>query len=44
MITVNDLMTVIPSSVAPDTPMRTVIGVMKTEAAGNCPCWTMASW
>ncbi len=37
MVTVNDLMTVIPSSVAPDTPMRTVIGVMKTEGCRQLP-------
>lgn len=37
MITVNDLMTVIPSSVAPNTPMRTVIGVMKTEGCRQLP-------
>src|SRR5690606_6728039 len=34
---VNDLMTVIPSSVTPDTPMRTVIGVMKTEGCRQLP-------
>ena len=37
MITVNDLMTVIPSSVSPNTPMRTVIGVMKTEGCRQLP-------
>ena len=37
MVTVNDLMTVIPSSVAPNTPMRTVIGVMKTEGCRQLP-------
>lgn len=37
MVTVNDLMTVIPSSVAPDTSMRTVIGVMKTEGCRQLP-------
>jgi acetoin utilization protein AcuB len=37
MITVNDLMTVIPSSVSPDTSMRTVIGVMKTEGCRQLP-------
>ena len=37
MVTVNDLMTVIPSSVAPETPMRTVIGVMKTEGCRQLP-------
>lgn len=37
MVTVNDLMTVIPNSVAPDTPMRTVIGVMKTEGCRQLP-------
>jgi acetoin utilization protein AcuB len=37
MIIVNDLMTVIPSSVAPNTSMRTVIGVMKTEGCRQLP-------
>ncbi|MCP4419018.1 MAG: CBS domain-containing protein [Chloroflexi bacterium] len=37
MVTVNDLMTVIPNSVAPDTPMRIVIGVMKTEGCRQLP-------
>lgn len=37
MVTVNDLMTVIPNSVALDTPMRTVIGVMKTEGCRQLP-------
>ena len=37
MVTVNDLMTVIPSSVTPGTPMRTVIGVMKTEGCRQLP-------
>jgi acetoin utilization protein AcuB len=37
MITVNDLMTVIPSSVSPNTSMRTVIGVMKTEGCRQLP-------
>lgn len=37
MVTVNDLMTVIPSSVSPNTPMRTVIGVMKTEGCRQLP-------
>ncbi|MCA9918395.1 MAG: CBS domain-containing protein [Anaerolineales bacterium] len=37
MVTVNDLMTVIPSSVTPETPMRTVIGVMKTEGCRQLP-------
>ena len=37
MVTVNDLMTVIPSSVSPNTTMRTVIGVMKTEGCRQLP-------
>jgi acetoin utilization protein AcuB len=37
MVTVNDLMTVIPSSVAPSTSMRTVIGIMKAEACRQLP-------
>lgn len=37
MVTVNDLMTVIPNSVAPDTPMRTVIGIMKSEGCRQLP-------
>ena len=37
MITVNDLMTIIPSSVSPNTSMRTVIGVMKTEGCRQLP-------
>jgi acetoin utilization protein AcuB len=37
MVTVNDLMTVIPSSVTPNTPIRTVIGVMKTEGCRQLP-------
>lgn len=37
MVTVNNLMTVIPSSVTPDTPIRTVIGVMKTEGCRQLP-------
>ena len=37
MITVNDLMTVIPNSVTPDTTLRNIIGVMKTEGCRQLP-------
>lgn len=37
MLTVNDLMTVIPGTVKPDTPLRTIIGVMKSEGCRQLP-------
>ena len=37
MLTVNDLMTAIPFTVATDTPLRHVIEVMKTEACRQLP-------
>jgi acetoin utilization protein AcuB len=37
MLTVNDLMTVIPNTVTPDTPLRQVIEVMKTEGCRQLP-------
>lgn len=37
MLTVNDLMTVIPSTVTPDTTLRHIIGVMKSEGCRQLP-------
>ena len=37
MLTVNDLMTIMPSTVTPDTKLRTIIGVMKTEGCRQLP-------
>lgn len=37
MLTVNDLMTVIPHSVTPNTPLRRVIEMMKTEGCRQFP-------
>lgn len=37
MLTVNDLMTIIPNTVTPDTPLRQVIEVMKTEGCRQLP-------
>jgi acetoin utilization protein AcuB len=37
MLTVNDLMTSIPTSISPETPLRTVIGVMKAEGCRQLP-------
>jgi len=37
MVTVNDLMTVIPNSVTLDTTLRNIIGVMKTEGCRQLP-------
>lgn len=37
MLTVNDLMTVIPSAISPDTSLRTIIGVMKSEGCRQLP-------
>ena len=37
MLTVNDLMTVIPYSVTPSTPLRRVIEMMKTEGCRQFP-------
>ncbi|MCP4359210.1 MAG: CBS domain-containing protein [Chloroflexi bacterium] len=37
MLSVNDLMTVIPSSVTLDTTLRTIIGVMKSEGCRQLP-------
>lgn len=37
MLTVNELMTIIPSTVKPDTPLRAIIGVMKSEGCRQLP-------
>lgn len=37
MLTVNDLMTVIPSTITPDTTLRNIIGVMKSECCRQLP-------
>jgi acetoin utilization protein AcuB len=37
MLTVNDLMTVIPLTVTPDTPLRNIIGIMKSEGCRQLP-------
>ena len=37
MLTVNDLMTVIPLTVSPDTTLRNVIGIMKSEGCRQLP-------
>ncbi len=37
MLTVNDLMTVIPSTVTPDTSLRNIIGIMKSEGCRQLP-------
>lgn len=37
MLTVNDLMTVIPLTVAPDTTLRNIIGIMKSEGCRQLP-------
>ena len=37
MLTVNDLMTVIPSVITPETTLRNIIGVMKSEGCRQLP-------
>ena len=37
MLTVNDIMTIIPHTVTPDTPLRHVIELMKTEGCRQLP-------
>ena len=37
MLTVNDLMTVIPNTVTTDTPLRTLIGLMKSQGYRQLP-------
>lgn len=37
MLTVNDLMTVIPNTVTPSTPLRQVIELMKTQSCRQLP-------
>ena len=37
MLTVNDLMTIVPNTVTPDTPLRTVIGLMKSGGYRQIP-------
>lgn len=37
MILVNDLMTIIPSTIAPDTSLRTIVGIMKSEGCRQLP-------
>ena len=37
MLLVNDLMTVIPSAVSPNTPLRTIVGIMKSEGCRQLP-------
>jgi len=37
MITVNDLMTLIPSTITPDTPLRHIIGIMKSQGCRQLP-------
>ncbi len=37
MLTVNDLMTAVPDTVTPATPLRTVIGIMKTRGYRQVP-------
>ena len=37
MLTVNDLMTVIPLTVSPDTTLRNIIGIMKSEGCRQLP-------
>lgn len=37
MLTVNDLMTLIPNTVTPDTPLRTIVGVMKSQGCRQLP-------
>ena len=37
MLTVNDLMTVVPHTVTPETPLRHVIELMKTEGCRQLP-------
>jgi acetoin utilization protein AcuB len=37
MLTVNDLMTAVPDTVTPQTPLRTVIGIMKTGSYRQIP-------
>lgn len=37
MITVNDLMTLIPNTVTPDTPLRHIIGIMKSQGCRQLP-------
>ncbi len=37
MLTVSDLMTSIPTSITPDTPLRTVIAVMKSAGCRQLP-------
>lgn len=40
MLTVNDLMTAVPDTVTPETPLRTVIGIMKTGGYRQIPVLT----
>ena len=37
MLTVNDLMTIVPNTVTPDTPLRTVLGLMKSGGYRQIP-------
>ena len=37
MLTVNDLMTIVPNTVTPETPLRTVLGLMKTGGYRQIP-------
>ena len=37
MLKVNDLMTVVPDVISPDTPLRDIIGMMKTEGYRHLP-------
>jgi acetoin utilization protein AcuB len=37
MLTVNDLMTVIPSTVTPNTSLRNILGIMKSEGCRQLP-------
>ena len=37
MLTVNDMMTVVPDTIGPETPLREIIGMMKTEGYRHLP-------
>jgi len=37
MLTINDMMTVVPDSINPTTPLRDIIGMMKTEGYRHLP-------
>lgn len=37
MLTVNDMMTEVPDTITPDTPLRDIIGMMKTEGYRHLP-------